>query len=64
MATLWPDALELPDSGQPQAFHCFTGGKDAIVATRIASTLADQGIAVLRFDFTGLGGSEYWQHLP
>ncbi|HEY7884928.1 MAG TPA: bifunctional alpha/beta hydrolase/OsmC family protein [Cellvibrionaceae bacterium] len=55
-------ALELPDSGQPQAFalfaHCFTCGKDVVAATRIARTLADQGIAVLRFDFTGLGGSE------
>jgi len=55
-------ALELPDSGSPKAFalfaHCFTCGKDVIAATRIARTLADQGIAVLRFDFTGLGGSE------
>ncbi|WP_111642470.1 bifunctional alpha/beta hydrolase/OsmC family protein [Marinimicrobium alkaliphilum] len=55
-------ALELPDSGEPKAFalfaHCFTCGKDVIAATRIARTLADQGIAVLRFDFTGLGGSE------
>lgn len=55
-------ALELPDSGQPRAFalfaHCFTCGKDVVAATRIARTLADQGIAVLRFDFTGLGSSE------
>ncbi|MAN52113.1 MULTISPECIES: bifunctional alpha/beta hydrolase/OsmC family protein [unclassified Marinimicrobium] len=55
-------ALELPDSGSPKAFalfaHCFTCGKDVIAATRIARTLADQGIAVLRFDFTGLGSSE------
>lgn len=55
-------ALELPDSGSPKAFalfaHCFTCGKDVVAATRIARTLADQGIAVLRFDFTGLGGSE------
>lgn len=55
-------ALELPDSGTPKAYalfaHCFTCGKDVIAATRIARTLADQGIAVLRFDFTGLGGSE------
>ncbi|WP_347330384.1 bifunctional alpha/beta hydrolase/OsmC family protein [Marinimicrobium locisalis] len=55
-------ALELPESGAPKAFglfaHCFTCGKDVIAATRIARSLADQGIAVLRFDFTGLGGSD------
>ena len=55
-------ALELPDSGQPRAYalfaHCFTCGKDVVAATRIARALADQGIAVLRFDFTGLGSSE------
>jgi pimeloyl-ACP methyl ester carboxylesterase len=38
--------------------HCFTCGKDIFAASRIARTLADHGIAVLRFDFTGLGASE------
>lgn len=38
--------------------HCFTCGKDIRAASVIARTLADRGIAVLRFDFTGLGGSE------
>ncbi|MEO7564787.1 MAG: alpha/beta fold hydrolase, partial [Sphingomicrobium sp.] len=38
--------------------HCFTCGKDIRAASVIASKLADSGIAVLRFDFTGLGGSE------
>src|SRR5262249_11144151 len=38
--------------------HCFTCGKDALAAKRIASALAAGGIAVLRFDFTGLGSSE------
>lgn len=38
--------------------HCFTCGKDAIGAHRLAHALAAQGIAVLRFDFAGLGGSE------
>lgn len=38
--------------------HCFTCGKDIRAATVIARTLADAGIAVLRFDFTGLGGSK------
>lgn len=38
--------------------HCFTCGKDIGAASRIARELATQGIAVLRFDFTGLGSSE------
>ena len=38
--------------------HCFTCGKDILAAKRIAERLTIHGIAVLRFDFTGLGGSE------
>ena len=38
--------------------HCFTCGKQSHAATRLASALAAKGIAVLRFDFTGLGGSD------
>lgn len=38
--------------------HCFTCGKDIAAARRIAARLAAMGIAVLRFDFTGLGHSE------
>ncbi|MEM6387076.1 MAG: bifunctional alpha/beta hydrolase/OsmC family protein [Pseudomonadota bacterium] len=38
--------------------HCFTCGKDITAARRIAARLAAMGIAVLRFDFTGLGHSE------
>lgn len=37
--------------------HCFTCSKDIPAARRIASRLAAMGIAVLRFDFTGLGHS-------
>ena len=52
--------LELP-VGTPAAYalfaHCFTCGKDAIAATRISRALTEAGIAVLRFDFTGLGHS-------
>jgi putative redox protein len=48
--------------GAIQAFalfaHCFTCGKDALAASRIAQALTMHGIAVLRFDFTGLGGSD------
>lgn len=54
-------ALELPD-GEPTAYalfaHCFTCGKDTLAAKRISVALAAKGIAVLRFDFTGLGSSE------
>ena len=54
-------ALDLPD-GTPIAYalfaHCFTCGKDALAARRIAVALAAKGIATLRFDFTGLGSSE------
>src|SRR5947208_5153107 len=38
--------------------HCFTCGKDVHAARRIAERLTALGIAVLRFDFTGLGSSE------
>ncbi len=38
--------------------HCFTCSKDTLAASRIATALAARGIGVLRFDFTGLGGSE------
>lgn len=52
--------LELPD-GAPVAFavfaHCFTCGKDSSAAVRVARALAERGIAVLRFDFPGLGES-------
>jgi len=54
-------ALDTPD-GPVQAYalfaHCFTCGKDVLAAKRIAAALAAKGIAVLRFDFTGLGASE------
>ncbi|THD75462.1 MAG: OsmC family protein [Bradyrhizobium sp.] len=54
-------SLDLPER-EPLAYalfaHCFTCGKDGLAAKRIATTLAARGIAVLRFDFTGLGSSE------
>jgi putative redox protein len=53
--------LELP-SATPGAYavacHCFTCTKDTITIFRISRLLAEHGIAVLRFDFTGLGNSE------
>ncbi len=52
--------LDLP--AEPRAFalfaHCFTCGKDTFAASRIAGGLAARDVAVLRFDFTGIGNSE------
>ena len=53
--------MELPDGevGAHALFaHCFTCGKDIAAASRISRALAARGIAVLRFDFTGLGNSD------
>ena len=53
--------LDLPSS-PPRAWalfaHCFTCTHNVLAASRIADGLTSQGIAVLRFDFTGLGASE------
>lgn len=53
--------IDRPD-GPPRAWavfaHCFTCGMDSLAASHVARTLADRGVAVLRFDFTGLGASE------
>ena len=38
--------------------HCFTCGKDVRAARHMAEGLMARGVAVLRFDFTGLGDSE------
>jgi putative redox protein len=38
--------------------HCFTCTKQSRAAVSVTRALARQGIACLRFDFTGLGGSE------
>lgn len=53
--------LELPE-GQVTTYaifaHCFTCSKDVHAATRISRALTKIGVAVLRFDFTGLGNSD------
>lgn len=61
--SLGPDLvgkLDLP-AGEPASFalfaHCFTCSKDLKAAGRVSEELARRGIAVLRFDFTGLGES-------
>lgn len=54
-------SLDLP-VGKPAAYalfaHCFACSKDLQASSRIAQRLASLGIAVLRFDFTGLGHSQ------
>jgi len=53
--------LDLPDGPHLATVlfaHCFTCSKDIPAARRIAGRLASMGLAVLRFDFTGLGHSE------
>jgi uncharacterized OsmC-like protein/alpha/beta superfamily hydrolase len=49
-------------AAEPAAYalfaHCFTCSKDNLAAKRISEALSARGIAVLRFDFTGLGASE------
>ncbi|MBB4210154.1 putative redox protein [Rhodothalassium salexigens DSM 2132] len=53
--------LDLP-VGKPRGYalfaHCFTCSKDIFAASRIAREMTAMGLAVLRFDFTGLGMSE------
>lgn len=53
--------LDLPPADAPIAYalfaHCFTCSKETKAATYVSAALAERGIAVLRFDFTGLGGS-------
>ena len=54
--------LELPVNQQPVAYalfaHCFTCNKNLTAVRNISRSLNLNGIAVLRFDFTGLGESE------
>jgi putative redox protein len=54
--------LDLPEDEQPIAYalfaHCFTCTKNIKAAVNIAAALNREKIAVLRFDFTGLGQSE------
>lgn len=54
--------LDLPTDGPPRACailaHCFTCSKDMPSSAYVSRALAERQIAVLRFDFSGLGESE------
>ena len=54
--------IDLPDDRRPAAYalfaHCFTCSKNIKAISYISRALTRKGIAVLRFDFTGLGESE------
>ncbi|MDN5864846.1 MAG: bifunctional alpha/beta hydrolase/OsmC family protein [Gammaproteobacteria bacterium] len=52
--------LEQPDTaprGWALFAHCFTCSKESKAAFHVSRALAEAGFGVLRFDFTGLGGS-------
>ena len=54
--------LDLPLGSVPDAYaifaHCFTCSKHTKAVAAVSRALTRKGIAVLRFDFTGLGDSE------
>ena len=54
--------IHIPDNGRVLAYalfaHCFTCTKNINAAANIVDVLSSQGIATLRFDFTGLGASK------
>ncbi len=54
--------LDLPVDDEPIAYalfaHCFTCSKNYKGVARVSRALAAEGVAVLRFDFTGLGESQ------
>jgi len=54
--------LDIPIDGKPLVYalfaHCFTCSKDLKAVRWLSQSLTEEGIGVLRFDFTGLGFSE------
>jgi len=52
------DLPDIPVRAYAIFAHCFTCSKDLHATKRIAKELSEKGIAVLRFDFTGLGNSD------
>ena len=58
LAALLDEPVGRPARAYALFAHCFTCSKDLKAIHRISRALSDEGIAVLRFDFTGLGQSE------
>lgn len=58
--TILSGLLETPEdpAGYALFAHCFTCGKALTSASEISRALVEKGIAVLRFDFTGLDSSD------
>ncbi len=52
------DTPLLPPRAYALFAHCFTCSKESKAASFISAALTEHGIAVLRFDFTGLGASD------
>ncbi len=54
--------LDFPEGVEPRHYaiisHCFTCTRQTLTTARMSRGLAQAGIAVLRFDFSGLGESE------
>ena len=54
--------IDTPDEGEIKAYaifaHCFTCNKNLSAVRNVSKSLNEKGVAVLRFDFTGLGESE------
>jgi len=54
--------LDLPENSEKAAYaifaHCFTCNKNYKILNNVNQALTDNQIAVLRFDFTGLGASQ------
>ena len=54
--------MDFPPNDKPSAYalfaHCFTCSKNIKAISHISRALTGHGIAVMRFDFTGLGESE------
>lgn len=54
--------IDLPDDAEPAGWglfaHCFTCNKNLKAVGNISRSLTEQGFAMFRFDFTGLGESE------
>jgi putative redox protein len=54
--------VDFPDNKTPQNYaifsHCFTCTKELKAIININTSLTDEGISVLRFDYSGIGESE------